>query len=1283
VKRLQRLIENLGVPELTSRLYGRARTRRGAARDLRRVLRVPEQLEPRCLLATFVVDQVSDMADFDLGDGVADSDAGTPGVQISLRSAIQNANLDAILDNISFNIPGAGVKSISPTSPLPVISQPVVIDGYTQPGATRNMLGVGSNASILIHLNGQLLLGGSGLTISAGGSTVRGLSITRFPFQGIEIQGPGNFSTIAGNFIGVPPAGNVDQGNTINGVLINNSAGNLIGGASPGDRNVISGNNSNGVALGGANATDNIIRGNYIGTNAAGDGDIGNTDDGVVVSELLTGGGMASRTLIGGTFPGTGNVISGNNGSGVSLLGAGSQLNQIQGNRIGTNAEGIAALGNSFHGVLIAFFAGVQSASNNTIGGDDDDDGQLDGVVNVRNIISGNGRAGIAMFGVGATGNKVQGNYIGTNLNGALSIPNGNDGVRLGDASLGAGPSGNFIGGKTPGAGNLISGNTDNGIELAGATTSGNFIEGNLIGTDAATIVAVPNSRIGVFVDGAANTIIGGPTPTARNVISGNSFAGIRLTKATATGNKIEGNFIGVKMNGTSALGNQDAGVLIDNGASINVVGGTTPEAGNIIAYSLRDGVLIESGTKNTVRLNSIHSNGGVGIDLNADKESLNDHDDADMGANDSQNWPEIVRILLEGLFVRTTGFFEGKNNTAYTLDFYASSGTSPLSLGEGEEHLSTETLTTDADGYVEWTFLVPWAFPLGSILTVTATDPEGNTSEFSHDADVDGLYDHWESGRGIDGNNDGTADFFLAGANPLHKDLYVEVDAMTDPITVTNRAPSTATLARVAAAFAAAPNTLVNNPDSQNGVTLHAMLDETTLMLMDFPNKFADFKIAKASSFGTAAERSSPNATNILAAKRLAFRYAIFANTHSGGTSSGAGEIGGNDFMVTLGGWTLIGGTADQQAGTFMHELGHTLGLLHGGDDNTQFKPNYYSVMNYLWQTPKPAYSARWGLNYSTQKLPHLDESNLNESVGIGGQAGIQVPIGPKGGPRRLADMNLPVDWSLGDEDQDGTLDNDSGVAIDVNEDGGMSLLTGFEDWSHLVYAFRQSSYFDDGVVFEPDPNDIELTLELDQQINDELVDLTGDYNFNGAVDAADYVLWRHTVGSSTELRADGSGNGIIDHADYMIWRANFGKTLPPPASRSGAGAVALLPQRQDLAEVAARLAEPATSEPVANEVRRANSYSVAIAHFDHRSSNITIARGIGARLTEADRSYLAARRDDALFAWLATLATNDPSNDADRLLEVDTNRASADSADVGLTIVDLALETMDTASI
>jgi hypothetical protein len=358
-------------------------------------------------------------------------------------------------------------------------------------------------------------------------------------------------------------------------------------------------------------------------------------------------------------------------------------------------------------------------------------------------------------------------------------------------------------------------------------------------------------------------------------------------------------------------------------------------------------------------------------------------------------------------------------------------------------------------------------------------------------DSDGDGLYDHWEQ-NGIDVDGDGMAEIDLSrmGANPRHKDVFVEVDAMA------GRAPMTATLDRVVAAFAAAPNALVNNPDRRDGVQLHVVLDDTSIPLAPFPNKFADFQTVKRDYFGTFLERGSPN---ILFAKELSFRYAIFADTQGMTSSSGLAELSGNDFMVTLGAWSTPGGTPDEQAGTFMHELGHTLGLNHGGNqpgnpDSYNFKPNYYSVMNYLWQTPQ-TYAPILRLDYSRERLPDLNENNLDEYAGIGGPAGVLVPVGPWSGAIRLADMSGPVDWSVGDLDGDGIADNDTGIRADINHglppqvdpmpsSPGQSL-TGFEDWSHLVYNFRDSPYFRSGAIFVPPPNETEMTLEIHEALS------------------------------------------------------------------------------------------------------------------------------------------------------------------------------------------------------
>lgn len=404
-------------------------------------------------------------------------------------------------------------------------------------------------------------------------------------------------------------------------------------------------------------------------------------------------------------------------------------------------------------------------------------------------------------------------------------------------------------------------------------------------------------------------------------------------------------------------------------------------------------------------------------------------------------------------------------------------------------------------------------------------------------DSDGDGLYDIWET-DGIDVNGDGVVDLNLPslGANPMHKDLFVEYDAMV------GRAPAEVTLDRVVQAFSQAPNALLNNPDNQAGIHLVLQRDELNLSLHDFPNAFDDFSTVKNVHFGTPAERASSNWQNIYLAKQIAYRYAIFGNTYSSDTSSGLAELSGNDFMVTLGGWSTPGGTPDQQAGTFMHELGHTLGLGHGGGDSVHYKPNYYSVMNYLWQTPKGY--GNWRLNYSTEDLPDLVESNLSELTGIGGPANVMVPIGPSGGPLRLVKMSGPVDWN-----DDGDV-ADTGVTANLNRDVSagqevISTLTGFEDWSHLVFNFRRSAHAADGSIYVPDATHTELTFELDQHINKSVTPSSPDFNSDGMVDGSDFLAWQRGYGitnGASRVQGDSNGDGDVDGDDLSNWRSNFG---------------------------------------------------------------------------------------------------------------------------------------------
>lgn len=315
-------------------------------------------------------------------------------------------------------------------------------------------------------------------------------------------------------------------------------------------------------------------------------------------------------------------------------------------------------------------------------------------------------------------------------------------------------------------------------------------------------------------------------------------------------------------------------------------------------------------------------------------------------------------------------------------------------------------------------------------------------------DTDDDGLLDTWEN-CGIDADMDGMIDLDLPamGADPNVKDIFVEVDAMV------GRAPHGQALAQVQTAFQA------------QGIRLHSMVDETDIPLAAWVTGFPEFDAVKSARLGTPAERASPNWAAIRHARLLSSRYCIFADQYGGGGSSGLAEIGGDDFMVTLGhpSWNVPGGTVDEQAGTYMHELGHTLGLRHGGGDDLQFKPNYRSVMNYTWQFPTEANATFWSLAYSTQAYPALDELMLAEPDGIGGVLGLQVPVGPP--PFRLVEETGPVDWN---RDGDGA---DIGVQEDVNQiyesvdPTPGELLSGFHDWLALDLNFRDTPNFGPGV--------------------------------------------------------------------------------------------------------------------------------------------------------------------------------------------------------------------------
>ena len=439
----------------------------------------------------------------DVDDGTCDA------THCSLREAINIANTNTGTDTIAFNIPGAGPHTIQLALVLPKITEPVIIDGYTQPGASLNTngAGLGSNAVLKIELDGTNAgATGTGLNLLAGNCTVRGLVINRF----------------------------------------------------------------------------------------------------------LNGG-----------------IVVGENGG-----------NDIEGNFIGTDVTGTAPAANSI-GVAI-------DTDNNTIGGT---------LAGARNVISGNNFDGVVIF-QGATGNVVHGNLIGTDASGTADLGN----------------------------------------------------------------------RIGVRVDGTGNTV-GGTVAGARNVISDNDTSGVEIR----TGNAVQGNFIGTDAAGTNPLGNAVHGVFVPAITFGNAIGGTSSDAGNVIAFNGADGVFVEAGTGNAILSNSIFSNAGLGIDLSPNGVSPNDAGDTDSGANSLQNFAVLNAATITAFgSITISGTLNSSSSADFRVEFFSNSVCDPSGYGEGETYLGFVTSTTDGSGDAAFTESISASVSPSHSITATATDTQGNTSEFS-----------------------------------------------------------------------------------------------------------------------------------------------------------------------------------------------------------------------------------------------------------------------------------------------------------------------------------------------------------------------------------------------------------------------------------------------------------------------------------------------------------------------------------------------------------------------
>jgi hypothetical protein len=619
------------------------------------------ELEGRVLPSTFTVTNTDDAG---------------PG---SLRQAILDNNATPGLNTIAFNIDEGGLQTIRPGSALPTITNPVILDGTTEPGYA---------GTPLIELTGDAAgRGVNGLTITAGDSTVTGMAVNGFSGNGIFFETNGS-NVVTADYIGTDVTGTEIVANGGDGLGFLFVSNNTIGGTSPGAGNLLSGNAGGGIHIGG---TDDVIQGNLIGTDITGTVALGNRVAGIVLENQH---GSTGHDTVGGTCPAARNLISGNIGPGILDVGRG---NLIEGNYIGTDPTGSSSLPNGRGGIYLQMNFGFD-----TIGGTCSGAG---------NLISG----GIAMNESGY--NLVEGNFIGTDVTGTQAL-GGGIGVAVGGGF-------NTIGGSAPGARNLISGNAV-GVDLGGGGY--NVVQGNFIGTDVTGTQAVGNGTGVVISDDAIYEMIGGLTPGAGNLISGNRGDGVRVQKNY---NVVEGNRIGTDVTGTAPLGNGGNGVVITPDYMVdgyhNTIGGTAPGAGNIIAYNGGDGVQLAFGDDNGVSRNSIFSSGNLGIELLP-------------GVNFNQSFPALDSAVLGQGSITISGSLQSTPDTAFTLEFFGNDVCNPSGYGEGQRFLGTATVTTDDSGAVAFsvTFILPGLNP-GAYVSATATDPSNNTSAFSQCVAVTG----------------------------------------------------------------------------------------------------------------------------------------------------------------------------------------------------------------------------------------------------------------------------------------------------------------------------------------------------------------------------------------------------------------------------------------------------------------------------------------------------------------------------------------------------------------
>ena len=626
--------------------------------------------------------------------------------------------------------------------------------------AGNRILGCGTGVSI-VNSGGNTIGGDFGAGSNhIGGNSSFGITIDDTVDEALAFLVDEN--KVFGNLIGISPEYQMFGNGT--GVGIIKGTNNSIGSGQPQHRNIISENSSAGVGLN-PGAKLNLVLGNYVGTNADGTSESGNGsgvmirgNQNTVAGNLISGnqygvsvqsfetnpaplGNTVQSNRIGLAASGdeeisnqigvfllegktivTGNTISGNTAEGILIL---SNENTITSNMIGTDVTGNSAVGNGDGGVRIA--GTLNTVIGNTISGNKNG-------VNITRAIPNEPIP---------TNNVVQGNFIGTNATGTAPVPNTENGVEVGNNAID-----NKIGGLTSGAGNIISGNGMAGIlvqHLGGGGAIAPFetkIQGNSIGTDPSGTAAIPNTGSGVYIRGGISTRVGGTgsdMPAARNIISGNGGDGIRIADNGIV-NRITGNYIGVAADGVSALGNTGNGVTIASGSASNIIGGPETNAGNTIAFNANGVVLSPDAVAgNLIYPKRNYDNALLGIDLGGDGVTPNDPADADVGPNKLQNYPTFVFSISGGNLIVNYKVDSAPENSAYGtngiyVEFFEadSTGAGRDFLGSDSYLLSDYSSGSPGSRKKNLGNAAALGFAEGDTMTATATDADGNSSEFT-----------------------------------------------------------------------------------------------------------------------------------------------------------------------------------------------------------------------------------------------------------------------------------------------------------------------------------------------------------------------------------------------------------------------------------------------------------------------------------------------------------------------------------------------------------------------